>query len=194
MIKKIISASIIGISHRKLFYNNQDAYKIIHKEDFVVGVVCDGCGSCMNSDIGAKLTAEFVANYCVLNFMDKKFDGQELAKAVIRFYEDCSNLILAKDNRFISDTFFTTIIGFVFSIKQNIVFSSGDGVIVHNNSIEIIDHKNAPNYLVHNILSHKSYGFKEKIIEDVDFTRLLISTEGIEDLWENEEPQVIVEK
>lgn len=185
----------MGISHRKLFYNNQDAYKIIDKEGFVVGVVCDGCGSCMNSEIGSKLTAEFVANYCALNFIDKKFDGQALAKAVISFYEKCSTLVLTKDNNiFISDTFFTTIIGFIFSNKQNIVFSSGDGVIVHNNSIEIIDQKNAPNYLAHNLLSQKSYSFTETIIEDSDFSRLLISTDGIEDLWESEDPQIIVEK
>jgi len=193
--KQIASASIPGISHRNMFYNNQDAFKIIEAENFVVGIVCDGCGSCVNSEIGAKLTAEFTSNYCFEKFRYKKFNGVELANAVIRFYEECSKIILTKNKRvFFNDTFFVTIIGFIFSDKQNVIFSAGDGVIVVDNEIEIINQENAPDYLTHNLLSKKSYSFNERVLEKGNFSRVLIATDGIEDLWVETEPKDIIEK
>lgn len=191
--RQLASASIIGLSHRKLFYNNQDAYKIIQKEGFMIAVVCDGCGSSIHSEVGAKLTAEFVANYCFDVFRFKKFDDKELVDAIIQFYEDTAKLSLAKSKAsFIKDTFFTTIIGSIISDKQSIVFSAGDGVIVVDDDIEIIEQNNAPMYLAHNMLNDEKYGFQKKIIPKGRFDRILISTDGIEDLWMNKEPKNII--
>lgn len=191
---QIISASIEGISHRQLHYNNQDAYKVKQEADFIVGVVCDGCGSHTDSEIGAKLTAEFVTNFCLTHFQHEKFDGQKLANALTQFYVDCAKMVHAiYPNEFIRDTFFTTIIGFIISDGQNLVFSAGDGVILIDDKLLIINQQNMPNYLTHNLLNGKKYGFEVRAIENRNFQRLLISTDGISDLWEKETQEKVID-
>lgn len=191
--RQLASASIVGLSHRKLFYNNQDAYKIINKDGFIVAVVCDGCGSSLHSEVGAKLTTGFVANYCFDTFRFKKFDNRELVDAIIHFYKNVAKASLAKDSKkFIKDTFFTTVIGCIISDKQNVIFSAGDGVIVVDNDIEVIHQNNAPKYLAHNIINDTNFVFQEKMIQGDTFERILIATDGIEDLWNYETPENIV--
>ncbi len=57
------SASIIGETHQKLFYNNQDAYAFYEDEKIIIGVVADGCGSSHSSEVGARLGVNFTMNY-----------------------------------------------------------------------------------------------------------------------------------
>jgi len=59
----IASGSIIGNMHRKMNYNNQDALLLAEGEEYCVGIVCDGCGSRPHSEVGAKLTAQFLDGY-----------------------------------------------------------------------------------------------------------------------------------
>ena len=190
--KKIISASLIGQTHQQMYLNNQDAYKVINDNNFIVGVVCDGCGSCKDSEIGAKLTAEFVANYCYEKFRFKKFNGIELTNAITKYYEEIAKISLAPNKKtFINDVFFATIIGVIVSDKQTIVFWAGDGVVVVDDTIEVIEQDNAPDYLTHNLLSGKKYGFSERVITH-KFDRILISTDGIEDIWENADANDVI--
>lgn len=43
------TASVIGSSHYKFFYNNQDSYNFYQDKYCIIGVVADGCGSGSNS-------------------------------------------------------------------------------------------------------------------------------------------------
>jgi serine/threonine protein phosphatase PrpC len=54
--------SIIGRNHVLAGKNNQDAYRIVSNEKFIIAVVCDGCGSGKHSEVGAKLGARLVIN------------------------------------------------------------------------------------------------------------------------------------
>jgi serine/threonine protein phosphatase PrpC len=56
------SGSIIGRNHVFAGKNNQDAYRIVANEKFIIAVVCDGCGSGKHSEVGAKLGARLVIN------------------------------------------------------------------------------------------------------------------------------------
>ena len=54
--------SIIGRNHVLAGKNNQDAYRIVANEKFIIAVMCDGCGSGKHSEVGAKLGARVVSN------------------------------------------------------------------------------------------------------------------------------------
>lgn len=57
------SASVIGNSHILENIPCQDFCKIENNKEFSIAVVCDGAGSCSNSQIGSKQVAEFSINY-----------------------------------------------------------------------------------------------------------------------------------
>lgn len=57
-------ASAIGNSHILENKPCQDACKVECYKDFCITVVCDGAGSCQNSDVGSKQVAEF----CLYHF------------------------------------------------------------------------------------------------------------------------------
>jgi hypothetical protein len=57
---EIASASVIGRDHIGPGKNNQDALWIVEDQNGIVGIVCDGCGSGSNSEVGAKIGARLV--------------------------------------------------------------------------------------------------------------------------------------
>jgi hypothetical protein len=59
---EIASGSVMGRYHLLGGKNNQDAYDHAASDAAIVAVVCDGCGSCQNSEVGAKLGAKLVVN------------------------------------------------------------------------------------------------------------------------------------
>ena len=59
----INSASIIGRDHELTKKNKQDFVCSFVSDNFVIGVVCDGCGESQYSEVGASLIGTFVLNY-----------------------------------------------------------------------------------------------------------------------------------
>lgn len=53
-----VHASSIGNSHIKENIPCQDACNVLYTPNYVISVVCDGAGSCLNSDKGSKFVAE----------------------------------------------------------------------------------------------------------------------------------------
>ncbi|WP_250631271.1 protein phosphatase 2C domain-containing protein [Rhodoflexus caldus] len=82
---KNATASVIGSSHYKLYYNNQDSYSFYQDRTCILGVVADGCGSGSNSEVGAKLGVDFVVNFCKKNFSRNPFDKNLLENALIEY-------------------------------------------------------------------------------------------------------------
>src|SRR3954467_11645393 len=66
MDKYIITyARVMGRDHLSRQMNRQDALRYIETDKYVVGVVSDGCGSGHFSEVGANLTADYVARRTV---------------------------------------------------------------------------------------------------------------------------------
>ncbi len=176
-----------------MLYNNQDAYKVHQEEELLVAVVCDGCGSSSGSEIGAKLTAEFVVNYCVKNFRTSVFNADLLTEALLDFYKHCVHLLSADPAVFIKEHFYTTIVGCIISESGTLMFSAGDGILVADKHIKSIDQQNAPQYLAYNLTEQKDYKFNVHEIPDKKISRLLIATDGLEDLWTEGQEQNVLE-
>src|ERR1035437_8947200 len=66
---ELAAGSVIGYDHVRsgstfVGGNNQDAYAMVTSEQlgFTIGVVCDGCGSKVRSELGAAFTANLVVD------------------------------------------------------------------------------------------------------------------------------------
>lgn len=51
----IASASVIGSEHARFNLNNQDSLLVTESEDYLMGIVSDGCGSSHYSEVGSNL-------------------------------------------------------------------------------------------------------------------------------------------
>lgn len=57
------SALAIGSEHVRLNLNNQDSLLITEDENYLMGVVSDGCGSCKHSEVGSNLMVRLVSKH-----------------------------------------------------------------------------------------------------------------------------------
>lgn len=185
----ITDAHIIGKSHQRLLYNNQDAFSWGSNASLTVGVVCDGCGSRPNSEVGAKLGARFITNYLLKNASNPSFEISQLQTALEAFMLRIAQQ-LADDSQddwkeVLRDYFLFTIVGFVANSAGVTFFSMGDGVILHDTTWVDLSTNNKPNYLCYNLLKSQ-LGLQFKTFYQANpIQRILIATDGLQDILES---------
>jgi hypothetical protein len=178
---KTADATIIGHSHKKLYKNNQDAYVVYQDEDIIVGVVCDGCGSSLYSEVGSRLCSRFIADYVKAHFKDSAFDPDELLHALLGFIKSVSAQMPGKEDfkDFIYNYFLFTVIGFVIKKEQTHIFTAGDGFVMINDDRNSIEQDNRPDYIACNILEESDISFDVTEIPTDSLVRLMIGSDGI---------------
>lgn len=172
-------ASVIGSSHYKLYYNNQDSYAFYQDRNCIVGVVADGCGSGANSEVGAKLGVDFIVNFCKKHFYSNPFSVDLLESSLIEYLRNIvKNQQTSEELEFIENYLFFTLFGFIIQPHQTFVFHSGDGLYQINDKQVIIEQENRPQYLAKNLISGNSHIATEQI-ETNRLQKLLVSTDGL---------------
>ncbi len=176
---KIATASVIGSTHQKLFYNNQDSYNLYQDENCIIGVVSDGCGSGSNSEVGAKLAVDFVVNFCKNEFSENHFDLNILQNALIDFLQNIVINQQTKDEEsFIKNYLLFTLFGFIIQQEQTYIFHSGDGFYILNNKEISIEQDNRPKYIANSLLNG-DFSMSLEIIDTNKVEKILIATDGI---------------
>jgi hypothetical protein len=144
--------------------NNQDAYawRTLDGGNTVAAVVCDGCGSHRNSEVGAKIGAELI-----LSAINRRLPTASASLHLPReFWEAVRQDVLA-DIRILARTmagstsvtetlaeyFLFTIVGTIVTPSACWVFSIGDGVVIVDGVLENLGPfpGNAPPYLAYGI-------------------------------------------
>jgi hypothetical protein len=176
---QLASASVIGETHQKLYYNNQDAYEFYQDENSIIGIVADGCGSSHSSEVGARLGANFAVNYCKRITASDTFDADNFMKAIVNYLEGILLLQQTEEREeFIKNYFFFTLIGFVVTKESTFIFHSGDGCYILNDDEVVLDENNRPAYLAKALLGETvSMGIEGLPTSEVK--RLLIATDGL---------------
>jgi hypothetical protein len=173
------TASVIGSSHYKLYYNNQDSYSFYQDRSCIVGVVADGCGSGINSEVGAKLAVDFVVNYCKKHFRYNPFNVDLLQASLIEYLCNIvKNQQTSEELEFIENHLFFTIFGFVIQPQQTFVFHSGDGLYCINDEQFVIDQENRPQYIAKNLISGNGC-IETAYIQTHKLQKLLVATDGL---------------
>jgi len=158
-----------GVAHMDDNINNQDAIGILTEENFIAGIVCDGCtgthAECKrgtsNNEVGAKLIT-----YLSLKLLKKiLYEGDLSGKTVINEFSkgmiDAVNSMVSffcEDEKekefFLADFLTTTVICFFVTPNKYAVFHSGDGIIVLNQDIHFLD-DDSGSYFVSSLLGNK---------------------------------------
>jgi len=193
---EIAGGTITGRVHKANGKNNQDAFYFRAEDDLIIGIVSDGCGSGMHSEVGAKLgsrlIAEMIRTYINLGCTSLP---RVLDEVRLNFLVQLQALVKNFGGSFsqtVVDYFLFTLVGFVITEKETIVFSLGDGVVVINGEIKKLGPfpNNAPPYIVYGI-TNTSLGennpellqFKiDYLAKTDDVECLLIGTDGADDL------------
>lgn len=182
--------TVIGGAHRRAGRNGQDGCAIARRDDTLVAVVTDGCGSARHSEVGAKLGAQIVAQ-AVLARAGSPFDWSRIAADVI---EQLTRIAepLAADRDAITNAFLFTIVGAVVTPREVVIFSAGDGLFAINGKTHVIGPYpgNAPPYLGYALLGAASPAFDvqyEGAAAELD--TLVIATDGAEPLLRDDATQ-----
>ncbi|MGB2923902.1 MAG: protein phosphatase 2C domain-containing protein [Limnothrix sp.] len=167
------AGSIIGAEHKRIGKNNQDAVLMQVTNEYVLGIVADGCGSCAHSEVGAWLGVELVREAIAANFpvvMDAEY------------FRDLGNSVIEKLPKQLArkEYLLFTLLGFVITATETVVFGCGDGTMAINGEITRWEFaNNAPPYLV--------YPSKDlQIITQLptkDLQSILVGTDGLDD-WQ----------
>jgi protein phosphatase 2C-like protein len=137
--------------------NSQDALAIVIESNVIVGVVTDGCtgthpdienSSNSSNEVGAKLIAYLVSRAAMTMALAKPSLSAEtfvdrLSKTLHRKLSGTLRLLVGSNvlasELFTFDFLMATILGFVVTEKQFIIFHCGDGVIALNGEVHDLE-------------------------------------------------------
>lgn len=195
--------------------NNQDALSIFINDDFMIGIVCDGCSSThdelrnsfSNNEIGAKLISynlsTILQKYLSTNKVFDESFLESVAESLFNRLHSFINSLLEDDEKekeiFIYDYLMTTILCFVVTEDNYIIFSCGDGVIGINDDIQSLDENGF--YFSSSLLSVCCPTFYSKPIKTNKFNvnyfgktselqNIFLATDGFNDIVDKYNPKL----
>lgn len=160
---RILEGSIIGREHVRLWKNNQDSVRLgetkLRQQTYYYGVICDGSFSGAYSETGANLLSSFIVNEIPLILKAES----DLNKVPQFLFHRCVGYLWSiagqtivgdyyKTISFIKEHLLCTVIGFIMDEQNGVIFSAGDGVIIINDEITVIDQDNMPMYLAYQLI------------------------------------------
>lgn len=200
------AGTIVGTEHLRLKKNNQDSFALrktfIRWNPAVIGIVCDGCGSQPDSEVGAKLAAPLLAqaidsygNICGLEDFEHILNLVEAdVLADLRKLSGCISSPETGWTKSVSRYFLFTIIGFVITPEKTWIFSLGDSVYDLNNKFHIKTYEgNAPPYLGYRLVRSKFENLTltiDECLPTAEVQSLLIGSDGVAQLAEIAEQSI----
>lgn len=201
---KINKGVHIGHAHAKSGQNCQDAVEVYACDDYIVGIVCDGCGG-VNEDLQefglqgrSEVGANMIASQALRRIQLLLNINCPLTKSMLSmvFYHlvglvnDSINSSLSKDIQILDLQRFwlSTINGFVMTKEVGYFFRCGDGIYQQDDNLIDVDQNNAPHYLAYAALyKPENYGISSEFIPKgfdlVEFNpnevdRIMVASDG----------------
>jgi hypothetical protein len=200
-----------GSLHNRLGTNNQDSLLVesfgisAWEKSYHVGLVADGCTgypAFSKTEVGANL----ITVYAYARIQELICSGASLDEVTRALYQACTEFIrnlthqmippgiiwpypcdLKGRNhsdsgaRFRADYLASTLLGFVTDEERIVLFSAGDGIILVNDDLTIIDQDDRPEYPASSI-NRPGAGFTTRQYRFDDVRRIFISTDGLKHL------------
>jgi hypothetical protein len=178
---------------------NQDFHFLINEEDIAIGMVSDGCGSGAHSQFGS-ITICRVAEGLLRKSIPDFLKGERailpglfnwLTKHIQYGLMEAINLMNLRDPAEAGQFMLATMLGFVLTEKDLIIFHCGDGYyrmeanVIHDCSIQF--EGNAPPYLAYSLFprqlpQYEDLDIKYSVHSAADLRNLIVSTDGIEEV------------
>jgi hypothetical protein len=179
---RLAGASLIGREHVRIGRNNQDGFALSRRGGVTVGVVTDGCSSQPRSEVGAQLSARFLASWVAVHAEGPSLPERATDALCAWLYRAVSELD-ADPTSFTSvvETYFLhTFLCAVRAGDDALVFGIGDGAVLIDDTLLRLDAgpDNAPPYVAYRLLTGR------RPEPQVHFTgrarRLAVMTDGFE--------------
>jgi len=202
---EVAGGSITGTNHIHSGTNNQDAFFSVVGEQSIVAVVCDGCGSCRHSEVGAKLGARLVVEAIDTQIKRQQADQKDqidrdfwqgLQQTLLGQLHDLAVVLSGASSspqklaQIVKDYLLFTIVGVAITPAETAIFSIGDGAIAINDKVISIESfsDNAPPYLAYGLFDRSQVKLcvHDRIATD-EVISIALATDGIHDLIAAEE-------
>lgn len=196
---EIAGGSVPGRSHLLAGKPNQDSFDWTVEEQSLVAVVCDGCGSGAESEVGAALGARLivaeVAGAIELGGdLDSPALWDEVRRSVLARLSDLVTAMGGKRSLLVSELFLFTVVGLAVSADRAVIFAAGDGLFAAGDDVERLGPfpRNEPPYLGYGLLDGAS---PPRLLVHRSFpasalTTVLLGTDGAADLLDLADRQV----
>jgi len=200
---------VIGRDHLARRANCQDAGGYTQVGDTWVGVVCDGCGSGPQSEIGANLAAQYLIEDAS-RLLKLENDLQQMLGLLHNHLIDYLTVVATVSQpsnfaEYVQRNLLFTVVGFIVSPDGGIVFAAGDGLVTIDDEVLALDQSNQPDYPAYHLIPNalpSDYQlptvFQTWRVEP-DWQRLAVGTDGFEvkllpDVWEQRHPRGLQRK
>jgi hypothetical protein len=180
----------MGRDHLVREANAQDAFAVrtgvsTSGAAYVAAVVTDGCGSAPRSEIGAALLARLVADEAERG-LSRGLSAAELpGRALSHARERLTEMVKlfagtnAERTAFVHDCLLSTVLVLLDDGKTLALAAQGDGVLVIDDEVMVLDHEDAPPYLGYSVLGEAVPPPTIVIRDAAAVSRAAIATDGI---------------
>lgn len=201
---QIAGDTVRGSLHISTDKPNQDAFVWRFLPDYILGIVCDGCGSGKYSEAGSKVGVRLIAKAIKENLNVFMSQPMQLFRSEppYPFWERVRQDVLAQIrilvramggslSQTVTDYFLFTTVGFLMTPFGVSIFSIGDGVFIINGEVKTIGPfpENKPPYITYDLTgssvtdNNPSLRFFQinEILKIDDVQSILIGCDGLED-------------
>lgn len=192
---EIAGGSVSGRSHLLAGKGNQDAYHWSIEERSLVAVVCDGCGSGAQSEVGAAIGARLVVAgvsraIALGGAVDSAALWEEVRANVLARLSDLVSAMGGKRSRLVSEMFLFTVVGLAAAADRAVIFAAGDGLFAVGDDVERLGPfaRNEPPYLGYGLLEEDPLGpssprlLVHRAFSTSELDTVLLGTDGAADL------------
>ena len=209
-----------GRDHILSARNCQDAVRwrkvTIGSDEYFVAFICDGCSSGKFTEVGASLAAEFL----VTQTQSHLIGGLSVPVLSAVLYSDLRDYLDWLVNGFfmnpqdlsvyIQDYLLFTVMGVIVGADCALVLNAGDGVIIVNDDLKIVDCNNEPPYPAYHLVDQKYLSpdrrnlpgnFDISIFKTAEINRILIGSDSwitythlLNEVWGLKHPNAVQRK
>lgn len=169
------SGVVVGGDHRLLSRNCQDAVAVAARGGAAIGVVSDGCGSAPGSEAAAQLTTR-VAVAALGAALEAGAPAEAATASAVRAVVKHLGR-LARATGSVDGWLFATLVGFVATGADVVVFAVGDGLALIDDEIVMLSQGPAPDYPAHALLGR---AVETRRIRRAGAGRVAVATDGFD--------------
>ena len=197
---EIAGGSVPGRSHLLAGKCNQDAFCWAVEARSLVAVVCDGCGSGAESEVGAALGARLVVAevgraIALGGDLDSPALWEDVRGGVLDRLSDLLRAMGGKRSALVSELFLFTVVGLAVSADRAVIFAAGDGLFAVGDEVERLGPfpRNEPPYLGYGLLDQDPLGSAasrlvvHRSLPASALDTVLLGTDGAADLLDLED-------
>jgi hypothetical protein len=190
---QIAGASIAGSDHtmpgKPGYKNNQDAHYIYSSDRMTIGIVADGCGSGISSEVGSKIGVRLLGEI-IRDMLDRgsMLDWDRIRMTLLAQISVLASAMGRSLSTTVGDYFLFSLVGYIITQTETHICHCGDGIYVVDGVVTQLGPypNNAPPYLSYGLLGDASSILHTISLPTDSITSIAVGTDGTDCIRELE--------